>query len=838
MGRTARALVSVVLGWMALSGAAWAAGGSIAGRVARPDGTPLAGVHVGMLGLDLEAVTGEDGTYLLTEVPAGRQRVSFRLGANEERAEVEVAEGAEARLDGSFDWQPVYAESITVVSASRRAERVTEAPAAITVIAAPEIERIASHGQLPKVVEFTPGVSVTQSGLYDFNLNTRGFNSSLNRRVAVLMDGREPSVPFLGAQEWASVSFPLDDIEQAELVRGPSAALYGANAASGVLNVITKRPRDSEGGLVRLTGGEKSAFNADARWAGHLGGSWWGKAVLGTRRGDDFSLSRVGAAEYSVPCTRSGQTDCLPQERAELDPDEDTIDFGSLRFDRYWSDGSYSTLEGGLAQVAGPVFQTGIGRVQLVDVDRQWARLNHSMENWNFMAAYNGRKADEQTALSTGVNLALDDKNWKGEMQGWWSFAGDRLRLVGGLSYEDERVDSVDKAGPVRPRLLSPGNQQTLMYEPRIESFAAGYAQLDWILSDRLKLVVAGRYDDSTLHDPEISPKGALVFTLAPDHSLRLTYNEAFQVPNYSEYFLQADVAAPINLSPVEVLCFQQGVSCGFNLDGDLATGETRVLALGNFGLELEKVKTAEIGYTGVVGGRALVSASYYYSQNENFVTDLLPQLGTALGRINPVFGPYQTPRCLGPGGTPRACLPPEVEAQILGILQAALGPRYALLSNNFDGTPILGAASYTNFGEVDTQGVELGLNWAFTDRWSLDLNYSWFDFEIQDSSPGLDQLLLPNSPENSAAVALTYAASRFDASASYRWSDDFRWVVGPFQGDVPSYGVLDLVANVDLTRHIALGLNVANALDEEHWEAFGGDLLGRRALGSVTFRW
>jgi len=132
-----------------------------------------------------------------------------------------VAEGAEARLDGSFDWQPVYAESITVVSASRRAERVTEAPAAITVIAAPEIERIASHGQLPKVVEFTPGVSVTQSGLYDFNLNTRGFNSSLNRRVAVLMDGREPSVPFLGAQEWASVSFPLDDIEQAELVRDP-----------------------------------------------------------------------------------------------------------------------------------------------------------------------------------------------------------------------------------------------------------------------------------------------------------------------------------------------------------------------------------------------------------------------------------------------------------------------------------------------------------------------------------------------------------------------------------------------------------------------------------------
>jgi len=190
--------------------------------------------------------------------------------------------------------------------------------------------------------------------------------------------------------------------------------------------VITKRPRDSEGGLVRLTGGEKSAFNADARWAGHLGGSWWGKAVLGTRAATT-SRSRASARPSTrCPARAAARPTACRRSAPSSTRTRNTIDFGSLRFDRYWSDGSYSTLEGGLAQVAGPVFQTGIGRVQLVDVDRQWARLNHSMENWNFMAAYNGRKADEQTALSTGVNLALDDKNWKGEMQGWWSFAGDR----------------------------------------------------------------------------------------------------------------------------------------------------------------------------------------------------------------------------------------------------------------------------------------------------------------------------------------------------------------------------------------------------------------------------
>ena len=838
MSRAARALVGVVLGSLALASAGRAEAGSVAGRLTRADGTPLAGADVSIDLLHLMTHSDADGAWTLAPVPAGHHQVTFRMGANAANAEVEVAVGVESRLDQTLAWDTTFAETITVVSASRRAERITEAPAAVTVIPAEEIERVASHGQLPKILEFSPGVAVTQSGLYDFNLNTRGFNSSLNRRVAVLIDGREPSVPFLGAQEWAAISYPLDDIDSAELVRGPSAALYGANASSGVLNIVTRRPRDSEGGLLRLTGGELATFNGEARWAMKLGGGWWGKVQAGTRRGDDFARSRVGAAEYSVPCTSPGQTDCLPQERVGLDPDKDEINFGSARVDRYWHDGSITALESGLSDISGPVFQTGIGRVQVVDANRSWFRLDHSMEHWDFLATYNGRKADRQTALATGVNLALDDKNWKGEIQRWWSFAGDRLRLVAGVSYKDEKIDSIDKNGPYRPSLLKRRNQQTLMFEPHQESFSATYAQLDWNASDRVKLVVAGRYDDSTLHDPQISPKAALVFTLAPDHTLRLSYNEGFQVPNYSEYFLQADVAAPINLSPFETLCFQQGVACGFDFDGDPTTAETRVLALGNENLDVEKVKTAEIGYSGLLGNRALLTADYYYSKNENFITDLLPQLGTALGRINPAFGPYQTPRCKGTNGVVHPCLPADVDAQLIALLQQALGARYALLSNNLDGTPILAAVSYTNFGKVDTQGVELGLNWALADRWTLDLTGSWFDFEIKSQGAGLDRLLLPNTPELSGSIGVTYSAARFDASAAYRWSDAFRWVVGPFQGDVPSYGVLDLVANFDLGRHFALGVNVANATDEQHWEAFGGDLLGRRALGSVTFRW
>jgi len=866
MDRMSRRVAGFLLGCM-LAGAAFAADGRVSGRVTDPSGLGLAGAEVSISELGLKTATDADGRFVLEPVPAGSYEVLFHHGNWTATATVEVAEDEETRLD-QVDTGGTFAETITVFSASRRAERITEAPAAVTIVPAAEIERQASHGQLPKLLEFTPGAEVTQSGIYDFNFNTRGFNSSLNRRVAVLVDGREPSVPFLGSQEWASISFPLDDLEQAELVRGPSAALYGANASSGVLNLITKRPRGSEGGLVRLAGGELSTVNADARWAGQLGGEWWGKLVGGIRKSGDFTVSRQGAAEYSVPCTARGQTDCLPQEVVPLDPeDDDDIKFLSGRVDRYVDEErGLFTLEGGWADVSGPVFQTGIGRVQLVDVQRQWFRTNFASSHFNFLVTMNTRDAPQQTALSTGNNLALDSTSWKAEIQTNWSLADDRVFLVGGVSYRDDDIDSKDPNSRIRPRAFaSRGDslRQTLLFEPVHHDFVAAFGQLDWRVSDRFRFVLAGRYDDSSLHEAQFSPKGSLVFSLGPSSTLRLTYNRAFQVPNYSEYFLQAETGPAINLgavpcfernasgqfvpcaaSPIvnlEELCALDGVPCYFDTDfvpgegpeiaprpADQITGDTQLLALGNSQLAVEEVETYELGYSGVLGDRVLLTVDAWQSKNKNFITDLLTQLGTPLGRVNPEFGPYQLPEELSP----------ERRDQIDFILRTVLGGFYPFLSTNKDGVPILALASYTNFGSVDTTGVDVGVSWVLADDWTLDFNYSWFDFKIQDSAPGLEQILLPNTPENKAAVALTYVGPRFDASLAARWSDDFRWVVGPFQGDVKAYTVVDLVGNYQVNDRFSLGLNVANLLDEKHWESFGGDLLGRRALGSVTFHW
>ncbi|MDX1385522.1 MAG: TonB-dependent receptor, partial [Thermoanaerobaculia bacterium] len=593
-----------------------------------------------------------------------------------------------------------------------------------------------------KLLEFTPGAEVTQSGIYDYNFNTRGFNSSLNRRVATLIDGRNPSVPFLGAQEWAAISFPLDDLASAELVRGPSAALYGANASSGVLNLVTRAPRASQGGQLRVTGGELSTLNGDLRWAGPLGGDFYVKAIGGIRSHGDFTVSRRGQAEYTRPCTSGTDTDCLPQEVAPLNPeDDDEILFGTLRLDKYFGDGSLFSLEGGTANIEGPVFQTGIGRVQLVDVERPWARANYSRPHWNFLASLSQRDASEQTALASGANLVLDTERAALEVQTNWGFAEDRARIVAGASYIEEDIDSFD------PR----AGRQTLLFAPVSADMQALFAQLDWSVTDDLKLVIAGRYDESDLHDAQFSPKASLVYSVTSDHTLRLTYNEAFQVPNYSEFFLQAPAAPPVNLQPFEAICALGQVSCGF------APGPTQVLALGNVDLEVEEVETIELGYSGILGDKAFLTVDYYNSENTNFITDLLRNFATPLGRVNPNFGAYKPP----------ANLDPALQQLLLAELARGLGPAFFILSNNLDGTPILAAASYTNFGQVDTQGVDVGLNYYLDDSWTVSFSYSWFDFDIKDSQPGLDQILLPNSPENKASGGVTYTADSWDLSLS-----------------------------------------------------------------------
>ena len=116
--------------------------------------------------------------------------------------QVVVEPNGTVTADAALEAVVVSLGEIVVEGASRGPERIVEAPAAISVVPPEVLQSVAVTGQAPMALQSVPGVDIVQSGVNDFNVNARGFNSTLNRRVLTLQDGRDLAIAFLGSQEW------------------------------------------------------------------------------------------------------------------------------------------------------------------------------------------------------------------------------------------------------------------------------------------------------------------------------------------------------------------------------------------------------------------------------------------------------------------------------------------------------------------------------------------------------------------------------------------------------------------------------------------------------------
>ena len=374
------------------------------------------------------------------------------------------------------------------------------------------------------------------------------------------------------------------------------------------------------------------------------------------------------------------------------------------------------------------------------------------------------------------------------------------------------------------------------MLNKREEDQQALFGQVKIEATEKLDIVLAGRYDESSLHDAQESPKAAVVYKFNPNHTLRFTYNEAFQTPNYSEYFLLSPSA---DVVPFGAL--QDGVSAAFGINlrtppgeqpqpSDLNWANLNLVAVGNENLVPEQIESYELGYKGIINGNLYLTADIYQSTITNFVTDLLTGVNGNL-----------------PGFEISEEIPGLVRNTLIQQLQAALGPAAAGLSNLTDATrpsalaqagvplghPVL-LASYTNAGEVETEGFEIAFNYYLNEEWTIDGNYSFFDFDIIDQQVGDE--LIPNSSENKYNIGFTYDNGAARVSANYKFVEGFPFAAGVFQGDVPDYNILDLDGSYRFNEQWQFLLSISNALDEDHYQIFGGSVLGERWLFSLNY--
>ena len=750
--------------------------GTITGRVTSAQtGEGLRYINVVLKGTGMGAATQADGSYEVKNVPAGTYTLVISAVGYETATvdNVTVTAGGTATANAQLTDKLVLMGDVTVYGASKFPQRLTEAPAAVSAITATTLQREAISGQAPDLLASTPGVDVASSNMFDVNVNTRGFNSSLNRRVLILLDNREMAIPFLGATRWDAFSVPIEDLGSLEIVRGPGSALFGANAYSGVINITTPTPSVIAGTKVSIGGGELSMIRGDIRHAG-VSGDWGYRVNIGRAQTESFAKSRNKPASQIASDEYPG----LSREGFAIDTGELTSLYGSARLDRALGNNRYLTFEGGATKTENEVFVTGIGRVQVLEDAAPWGRLNFSSDRLFVQVTGTGRSTDEQKALASGAILKEHSSTFQGEFQYNTDvdLSGKNLSVVFGASH---RLQNVDTKG-------------TLTVSKADENYSGIYGQLQLALSEKLTLVGASRFDRSSLYDSEFSPKAGLVFSPSINHSFRGTFNKAFQSGNYSEFFLSVPAAAPINLTPIGL-------------------GIVPVLAKGNSKIEVEKVTGFEIGYKGILSNKFFVTIDAYKNNLENFITDLLPG-------VNSEFAYTKTPQENG-GLNAAAAANPALRPLLPGYTRINGQPAFVF--------------SYGNAGEVDEQGIEFGINYYLNKEWLLDANATWFDFEIK--SQQLGDRLLPNTPDKKFNVGVSYNGRKFNGSVKWRHVPSFDWAAGTFVGRIKEYDIFNAALGYQINDNFRVGVNALNFTDEEHYEIFGGAILGRRILGNVT---
>jgi iron complex outermembrane recepter protein len=175
-----------------------------------------------------------------------------------------------------------------VTSVSKKETKIGQAPAAITVVTQDDLRRMGIT-TLPEALRLVPGMDVAQIGAGQWAVSSRGFNSEFSTKLLVLIDGRSVYTPTTAGVFWDSQDVVIADVDRIEVIRGPGATLWGANAVNGVINVITKSSADTQGGLVSAGGGSEDRSLVTARYGGENGPDlhWRASAQYSDRAGFD-----------------------------------------------------------------------------------------------------------------------------------------------------------------------------------------------------------------------------------------------------------------------------------------------------------------------------------------------------------------------------------------------------------------------------------------------------------------------------------------------------------------------------------------------------------------------
>lgn len=849
---------------LAFAGAAAAQNGTISGRVTDADGgRPVIGATVQALTPTRASgggtQTNDQGQYRLSVSPGTYTLSVRRIGYGEtERQGVVVTVGGTTDVDVTLTAVAIVLNP-TVVTGSRTPEKAQDAPAHTEVVTPQIIEERPTLTPVDQI-RSVPGVDYASTGIQGGNVVVRGFNNVFSGAMLTISDYRYATVPSLRVNTPYLVPTPNEDVGQIEVVLGPGAALYGPNAANGVMHILSKSPFESKGTTVSLGAGNRSVLRGAVRHAGTSGERFGYKISGQILKGEDWHF-----------------TD--PAETLPRDFDVERWS-GELRFDVRPTQTQEIILSGGRGFAGTALEMTGIGTAQAKDWSYDFAQARWRWNRLFAQAFINTSNTSDTYLLRTGMRVVDKSRVLVGQIQHGLDI-GDRQTFIYGVDYS--------KTDPRTQGTINGRNEDI----DEIKEVGA-YLQSETRLTDMFELVAAGRMDDhSELEDPVFSPRAALVFKPQVGHTVRLTYNRAFNTPTTNNLFLDliAQQIPPYNVRTIGVpqsglqfrrnctaingntLCMKSpftppalggptqylptdvtnfwavaqavAAQAGVNISSvprPTAAQVPTVLFARNAENQAFQVQpgdvrdigrlkptitnTYEVGYNGLVADRFRLALDVYYEKKTDFVGPLIVETPTTHFAGTPLAG------YLVANGIAQA----QAVTAATAIAMTPIG--VVTPDNPLTQAPEL-ILTYRNFGDLDRWGGDLAFDILMTDRVSLNGSYSFVNknFFPRSEVGGVSDVAL-NAPKAKVSLGAAYREqpTGFTVDVRGRWIDDFPMNSGVFVGTVEAYTVVDasVAYRFPFAQNTILSVNVQNLLGDKHREFIGAPELGRLVLSQV----
>lgn len=796
---------------MLTTAVSYAQSGEITGRVLESSGDPLIGANVAIQGTTQGSTTDVYGNFTISGLENRQYSIVITYVGYEELVQSVDVSGTTALGDIYLTPSMLFLSNQIVVSGTRRAEKLTETPATIQVISSKQIAELPSFNP-GELLARLKGVEFVRSGVVGTGVNIRGFNSNFNAKNLQINDGRYATLIATGLPFGPLSTIIKEDVDRVEVILGPNAALYGPNAHNGLVNTVLKDPRATPGTTFALGAGNQSMFTSRIRHAQKINDKWAFKITGEYTRGEEFEFADSVYIDRQDAAGNPGP-DGVKEGYTELELDNDFEFFKGGASVYYSVNDESDIILGYTGSNSTYLAPTNVGRNQIVDWKLNVFSLKYTSPHWFAQAYMTTSKTDDTYAIDERtkqyyrlLDAGMSDAEARGE-QSYASgarFIDDSQRYNAEIQYNNEFGDFNLVTGAQWQRDLANSHGTYLLDQNEDDYIKVDqvgvYAQGEYKFGGGLKATAAFRGDNHEVYGFNFVPKVGLVKSVE-NGAFRLTYSEGIAAPTILNMY--GNLFSGLILGNAE----------GFTLNDGTTVEKQKV----------EKIKSFELGYKGQAFGRLFVDANAYYNMSEDFLSPV-----TVVGVT-----------------TQRGDQP-------ISEVQSGYGVFGGLV------------ATYVNFGEIDTYGFDLGLNYRFSNKVNLDFNYSFFDYSVDEDNLEENDFnndgevnkldVLVNAATHKAGLGINYSDTKWFGTVFARWVQEYDYfssfqiaaetqdlvyrgtpvVEDARSTDTWNYGPLGGFVNVDLglgyhfNEKFTLSGQVTNLFDAEFREFTASPFIGR----------